>query len=505
MVDDFDGDILVVGLGPVGAVLTGLLGQAGLRVLAIDKSLEIYPLPRAAHFDHEIMRVFQQLGIVDEVLEHTRAATAYEFRAADGRVLVRFDRMDELTPLGWCTSYMFNQPGVERAIRDRLAADPRIEMRLGHAFADVRQHPDSVSVDIAGPEGSYTVKVAYVVGCDGAWSPVREATGSALEDYSFDEPWLVVDTLPRPGSRPLEVNLQICDPARPTTCVQMGPGRHRWEFMLLPGEQPEDVLADKFVEALLAPWEVDVAIERKAVYRFHGLIAERWRDGRLLIAGDAAHQMPPFAGQGMCSGIRDGANLAWKLASVIQQNADDAILDSYQREREPNVRSYIGLAIEMGRVVCTLDPDVAAARDAKMSAALEAGVPALPPVEPPVLTGPYVLEATAGAGRLFPQPVARRGEKVVGRLDDQLGPGAWLIVMGTAPQGATTGLTVVQTNEERLASFRTALEGWLARHGAVAVLVRPDRIVFGTGDAVALADAWASALATPEMKAHALA
>jgi 3-(3-hydroxy-phenyl)propionate hydroxylase len=484
--------VLVVGLGPVGATLAGLLADAGVQVLAVDKSAEVYPLPRAAHFDHEIMRIFQQLGIADAVLAHARPLPVYEFRNAQGEVLLRLGGDgDRPAPSGWASGYMFNQPGVEHALRAKLAASPLVDVRLGVAFKSLVSGPDSVEAVLDSPDGELRVEADYIIGCDGAWSPVREAIGGKLIDLQFDEPWLVIDALPRRGCKLPEVNLQICDPARPTTCVLMGPGRHRWEFMLLPGETPEQVLDDAFIHDLLAPWNVDVEIERKAVYRFHGLVADRWRDSRVIIAGDAAHQMPPFAGQGMCSGIRDAANLAWKLADVLAGRAGPDLLDTYQAEREPNVRAYIGLAIGMGRVVCTLDPELARARDEQMLAAQAAGIPAVPPAEPPAFSGAAVLEGAPGAGRPFPQPTHRAGDEVW-RLDDFTGSGPWLLSRSQVP--ATPGVTAMTLDDARLALFRAPLDAWLSAHGAEAVLVRPDRHVFGTGSTSTLTKAWANAL-----------
>ena len=342
--------------------------------------------------------------------------------------------------------------------------------------------------EVAGPDGPLRIDARYVVGCDGAWSRVREAIGAGLEDLEFDEPWLVIDAIPRPGASMPEINLQICDPARPTTCVLMGPGRHRWEFMMLPGETAEAVLEDAFIAGLLAPWNVDVEIERKAVYRFHGLVADTWRAGPVLIAGDAAHQTPPFAGQGMCAGIRDAANLAWKLAAILAGRASDALLDSYQIEREPNARAYIQVAIGMGRVVCTLDPAMAQARNAQMLAARQSGAAPLPPAAPPPMTGPLVLKGAPRAGSMFPQPVADTQ-----RLDDVLGPGAWLIGQ-TSPSAAAADVTVIALQDPRLAPFRQRIASWLASHAAEAVLVRPDRYVFGSGAPADLAAAWSKAL-----------
>lgn len=480
-----DTDVLIVGLGPVGAALAALLGDLGVRTLVVEKDQEVYPLPRAAHFDHEIMRLFQQLGVAEAVMAHARPAPVYEFRAADGAVLMLFDGPAKTASSGWRASYMFHQPGLENALRARLAGQAAVEVRLGYSFVEMAEDADRVRAVIEGPTGLEIVRARYVVGCDGASSPVRAAMGGELFDYGFDEPWLVVDARVEEGARTPDVNLQICDPERPTTCVLMGPGRHRWEFMLKPGETTEQALSDDFVLPLIATWDCGpVALERRAVYRFHGLVAKTWRRGRVLLAGDAAHQMPPFAGQGMCSGLRDAANLAWKLAAVLD-GADEALLDTYQTEREPHVRAFIELAIHMGRVVCTLDPEAAAARDAAMLAQPQG---AAPPTPAPPLGPGHVLAGAPGAGELFIQTWAEgRG------LDDILGPGPWLIARDGVAN--TSGLTAVPLADPRLDGHREALSAWLAAHGpdgrgADAVLVRPDRYVFGAGDPAQLIDAW---------------
>ena len=491
-----DADVLIVGLGPVGAALAGLLADAGLRSIAVERDTDVYPLPRAAHFDHEIMRLFQQLGLADAVLPHTRPAPAYEFRSASGEVLISLPDSSRPAPSGWAGGYMFNQPAVETALRAKLAASPLADVRLGHTFEGLRQENDHVSAVIRGPDGPATVTARYLVGCDGAWSPVREAIGGTLFDYQFDEPWLVIDVKVRGKGKTPRVNLQICDPARPTTCVLMGPGRHRWEFMLLPGETAEGMLDDGVIRDLLAPWNCgdDIEIDRKAVYRFHGLVANTWRKGRVLLAGDSAHQMPPFAGQGMCSGLRDAANLAWKLKAVLRDGASEAILDTYQQEREPHVRGYIELAIGMGKVVCTLDRAVAAERDAGMLAARESGVSPLPPAGAKPMEEGVILKGAPEAGAMFFQPWAAGPDRK--GLDDILGQGAWLIVDGPAPR-TLPWLTVASLADPRLAPFRDALSRWLSARGATAVLVRPDRYVFGTGEADGLVEAYAKALAIP--------
>lgn len=468
----YDCDVLVAGLGPVGAALCALLAREGVSAIAVEKDGEVYPLPRAAHFDHEIMRLFQKLGIAEEMEAASQVASVYEFRNAAGQVLMRYDLVAQGSPSGWAPSYMFHQPSLEVALR-RLAGDsPLIDMRLRRTLMSFTQDADGVTARVEGPDGPETIRARWLVGCDGAKSPVREALGIDMSDYGFDEPWLVIDAVVSDPSRLPTANLQICDPARPTTCVLMSKGRHRWEFMLLPGETPEDLLDDAVIRTLLEPWNCEdcVEIERKAVYRFHGRVADRWREGRVLLAGDAAHQTPPFAGQGMCSGLRDVDNLAWKLAAVLKAGADPALLDSYQTEREPHVRGVIELAIAMGRVVCIADPAAAAMRDVGMLAQRQAGHEAPPP--PSTKLGPGVSLGGAG-GEYFPQPWADGA-----RMDDLLGEGPWLITRQSLADGA-------------LAPFADRLRPWLESRDVEAVLVRPDRYVFGTGTAKALEKAWA--------------
>lgn len=484
---DFDCDVLVVGLGPVGSTLTALLARRGVKVIAVERDAAVYPLPRAVHFDHEIMRLFQQLGIAEEVLSHTRDLPHYEFRAADGRLLMMMPPPRE-TPSGWGGGYMFHQPGLDGVLRKLIGALPEADIRLGAKLKDFSQDADGVTAHIETADGVQTLRARYLVGCDGAWSPVRETIGGGLFDYQFDEPWLVVDAKVTEASRVPDVNIQLCDPARPTTCVLSGPGRHRWEFMMLPGETPEAMLDDAVIQGLIEPWECGaVQIERKAVYRFHGLVANRWRAGRVMIAGDAAHQTPPFAGQGMCSGLRDAANLAWKLDAVLKGGATDALLDTYQSEREPHVRAAIELAIGMGRVVCTLDPEAAAQRDAGMLAAQASGAPPMPPLPPPPFTAGCVLVGSPAAGTLFPQPTLSQGAERK-RMDDLFGDAALLITRTAAPSG--DDVAVLSLDSASLAPFKPALEEWLSKQGVEAVLVRPDRYVFGTGEPAALLAAW---------------
>ena len=471
----FDCDVLIAGGGPTGVTLAVLLARRGMKVIVVEKEAGIYPLPRAAHIDHEGMRILQEAGVADAVMATSRRAARYDFLNAKGKVLMRFEGADQIGPGGWPRANMIHQPSVEAALRGLLAGFENAALHSQWELVSFTDDGEGVTAQLATPEGERTIRARHLVAADGARSPVRKAAGIAFEDLNFEEPWLVIDVFVDDPSRLPDANLQICNPERPTTCVLMGEGRHRWEFMILAGETAEQVSDDAFVEKLLEPWNVKgaVRLERKAVYTFRARTAKHWRKGRVLLAGDAAHQMPPFAGQGMCSGLRDAANLAWKLAAVIGDKAPDSLLDSYQPEREPNLRGIIEMAIMMGRMVCTTNKWSAFARDAKFRLARALGkLPDRPPDYPPIIAG-AILTGSPAAGSYFPQPAAADGT----RLDERLGLGHWLIARD-------------ELATPRLAPFASALRGWLDKFGAEAVLVRPDRFVFGTGTVAELEAGW---------------
>ncbi|WP_310533713.1 bifunctional 3-(3-hydroxy-phenyl)propionate/3-hydroxycinnamic acid hydroxylase [Novosphingobium sp.] len=481
-------DVAIVGAGPVGAALAALLGQAGLRTFIGETNESIYPLPRAAHFDHEIMRIFQQIGITDAIAPSIVASDRYVFRNKAGDILLDFDLRGS-ADTGW-RGYMMHQPGIERAIRDRIAGDSKVELRTGVSFKALDDDGTSVRSTWIGPDGEFEIQSTFLVGCDGAWSPVRESLGIGFEDLGFDEPWLVLDLLVDDDNDLPDLNIQLCDPERPTTYVIMGKNRRRFEFMMLPGETTEVMLDDEKIAKLLSAWSSRgiVEVERKAVYRFHALVAKQWHQGRVFLAGDAAHQMPPFAGQGMCSGIRDAHALSWRLPLALKSANTEHLFDSYQAEREPHVRAITQAAIETGRVVCIHDPAAAAERDRHMIEARRTGAP-LPDISSPPLALAFGLPDTASAGSRFFQPVVTEGGKDT-RLDDILGPGGWLISRGQMDLPVTPGLTQFKLDDARLAAFREALASRLDEANAAALLVRGDRYVFASGNPAELAAAF---------------
>src|SRR6202521_1965566 len=370
-------DAIIVGYGPVGATAAALLVRYGLRVAVVEQSAAIYDRPRAITLDHEVMRIFQACGAAAAIAPLTAPHPGTHYLGVDGQIIRIFDPLPPPHPLGWPPSGTFVQPQVEAVLRARVAASGQVDVFLSHEATDFGQTGDGVDLTVrdAGGQATRVLNARYLLGCDGANSFVRKRLGLALEHLAFDEWWMVVDVrLQRPVDLPQKC-IQYCWPLRPATFI-VGPGNlRRWEIKLLPGETPEEFGGRENVVEQLRRFVDPAAIEvwRSAVYRFHAVVAERWLAGRVFLLGDAAHQTPPFLGQGMCAGIRDASNLAWKLALVLRGNAGDALLDSYEVERKPHVRSVVASAKEFGKIIGELDHEAAVARDARLRAELKSG------------------------------------------------------------------------------------------------------------------------------------
>lgn len=471
-------DIIITGLGPAGAALCGLLARRGLRVIGLEKSREVFPLPRAAHIDHTGLRTVQELGCLDALLPRVIRNQSLDLVNARHELLVRVDA-SQPSVSGLPTSVYFYQPEFDQALRTALAALPGADARFGTEMTGFTQDAEGVTVATRDDRGrTDSLRARWLVGCDGAWSPVREAIGSRLESLNFDERWLVLDidlTAAAPDL-PADRVIQVCDPARPHLTTPISKGRQRFEFMLMEGDDPEAIQQPESVARLLSSWLAPESyrVARRAIYTFHGLVADRWRAGRVLIAGDAAHMMPPFLGQGMCSGLRDVANLAWKLDAVVQGGAPEALLDTYQAERSPHVKRITEAAIDFGRLVCVTDPAAAAERDRRLLDADPGERDRLSFQLPRFEPGPLVLD---GGGGLFIQPVVG-GQ----RLDDLVGPRFLVLARDAGALGGSAawwhGIGAHVTTLAALGDPATAR--WMDRFGAGVVVVRPDRYVLGT-------------------------
>lgn len=484
-------DVAIVGYGPCGAVAAGLLGGQGIRTWVCDKSTEIYDKPRAFALDHEIMRVFQQLGIHAQILEHAEPFTPSEFYGVDGQLIKRFSTVEPPFPLAFPPSLVFNQPAAEQAIRAHVGSLADVQVALGHEVIDLAQDADGVTLQVQAPDGSsHEVRASYVIACDGASSTVRRRVGIALEDLGFDQPWLVVDVMVNDaGAAKLpQASVQYCEPQRPSTYL-IGPGLHRrWEMSINDGEDARQLATPEAAWKLLSRWitPADGTLWRQASYRFHALVAERWRAGRVFIAGDAAHQQPPFLGQGMCQGIRDVANLAWKIQAVLSGNAGDALLDTYGAERKAHVKALTSRIKAIGKIIGERDLAAARERDAQLLAQCSGVVPSVPrqDVQPPLETGLLSPDILPGVGSIFPQPWLLSGNS--GRRMDEVCGTGWRVVLaaGADPGFATAArsgpdLRIVPIGITGMQDKDGVVALWMLRHACSAAIVRPDHYVYG--------------------------
>ncbi|MBA2402405.1 MAG: bifunctional 3-(3-hydroxy-phenyl)propionate/3-hydroxycinnamic acid hydroxylase [Bradyrhizobium sp.] len=498
--------VVVVGHGPSGVIAASLLGDRNIRTLAIDRQRDVYDKPRAIAIDHEILRLLDNLGAAERVLPFIAPFPASQHFGARGQLIRRIDMVSEPYPLGYTPSMVFTQPPVEAALREHAAAYDSVDVELGTGLIGFDQSPDRVTLHLRDDkQATRSVTADYVIACDGASSGTRQALGIAFEDLVFDEPWLVVDLRVNQaalGKLP-ETAAQFCDPSRPTSFI-VGPGNHRrFEIMLLPGEDPREMEEPTQVWRLLARWLTpdDAALWRAASYRFHALVAQQWRRGRVFLAGDAAHQQPPFIGQGMCQGIRDVGNLVWKLDRVLSGQSDAGLLDTYGEERIEHVRQLTTRIKAIGHVICERDPVAAEARDVRILGE-GGGLPRTftrQEIVPPLQKGLLAFPLEPAHGTLFPQPWIRTS---VGRrlLDSVAGTGWRLVLDARNPLAlspemradlARLGMRLIrvgsadaaaQAGHDTVIEEDGVLAAWFDRHGCRAAIVRPDHYVFGVAN-----------------------
>jgi len=500
--------VVIVGAGPVGVSAAILLAQHGVDALVVERWDDIYPLPRAVHLDDEVYRVLADLGVAEEFARITMPTLGLRLIDDKRRTMAEFERSDPLGPHGYPPANMFDQPDLERILRDRLATFTGTTLSAGTELVDIQRDPaDSdllrVRLRTLATGEEYAVVTRAVLGCDGANSTVRGCIGAMLEDLGFEERWIVADVRSDEALPIWQGVHQLCHPRRAGTLMQVGPGRYRWEFQLLDGETPEQLLAGGALAELIQPWLGRVRFEdleliKHAEYTFKARIADRWRDGRVFLLGDAAHLTPPFIGQGLCAGLRDAANLGWKLAAVLTGRAGETLLDSYEPERRPHARALVKKAVTVGWAMTGGQDKAAHVR--RLALALATRIPgttdAVLDTNPPRFPDTVAVRRSGRRDRVtggqVPQPFVRlNGARV--RLDAVTGSGHSVLVtaepdpalvsaageagaalvrvvpVAGTPTGPTAYPVVVDEDGHLLE--------WLRRTRTTAVLLRPDHVV----------------------------
>ncbi len=501
-------DVALIGYGPVSKVLSMMLARQGRSVAVFERFPEAYALPRAVCIDHELYRVLHTAGFAREVEAVTQPAPLYQWFNADWKLLLEIDWTQESIS-GGPDVHFVHQPTLEASLDAAVGKHPNISVHRGWEGIGLSQTPDHATVEIRSTVNgeTKTVDCRYLVGVDGANSFVRESLGITRDDLGFEADWLILDMLLNEGLTHESLGIpaagQYCNPVRPTTIVpggmQNGRVCRRWEFMRLPHETKADMESTEAVWRLLGRWvKPDQAeLVRHTIYTFRSLLANQWRVGRVLLAGDAAHLMPPFMGQGMCAGMRDAWNLSWKLGLILDGKAAPSLLDTYMEERRPHVTDIIRASIYLGQIICIADPEKAAERDRAFL-----GGTAPPPPHFPSLVQGLLHEPSSDplAGKLSPHGTVTSGGRT-GRYDDLIEPGFTIVSRAGDARAAlgagqktfleAIGATFVSVTDQQTSDASSLIDvdgkfiPFLTSHGVEAIIVRPDFYIFGSAPTLA--------------------
>ena len=462
-------DVIIVGLGPTGGTLANLLALNGFSILILEREKNLYALPRAVHFDDEIMRVFQTIGITKKFIKNTIVNKGTKFVNSDGKVLLDWPRPKSITENGWYPSYRFHQPDLERNLRNRLKTFKKVKLMQNTEVIKIKNNKNLVNLLFKSKNKLRKVYSKYVIGCDGARSTTREQIGSVLDNLGFTQKWAVVDLILRKNKNKLpDRTIQYSNSERPATYCRNVGKRRRWEFAIRDNESEKEILSDKYIWNFLKPWlnPKDAFLERKAIYIFQSAIARKWRKGRIFIAGDAAHLMPPFMGQGMCAGIRDASNLAWKISWCIKNNHNEKFLDSYQTERFSNAKEYIETTMRMGEFVNAVGSE----NITDNISSGPGGTKSMQSIKPKLGVG-LGSNKDKNRGKIFPQLKMKNGET----LDDKFSRSPLLLASSKISKKISLKKIHSITDKDI-----KGLSNLLKSYKAEAIIVRPDRFILKT-------------------------
>ena len=463
-------DVAIVGFGPTGGTLANLLALQGFSILIIEKEKSFYPLPRAVHFDDEIMRVFQTIGITDKFLKHTIINKGTKFVNSKNRVVLDWPRPRSVTENGWYPSYRFHQPDLERKLRRRLKDFKKVSIMQNTKVNSLKEEKNLVKICIENINNNKIseIRAKYIIGCDGARSTIRKQIKAKFQNLGFTQKWAVVDLILKKNKKELpDRTIQYSNSKRPATYCRNVGKRRRWEFAINNAESEKKVLSNSYIWNFLKPWlkPSEAIMERKTIYTFQSAISKKWKKGRVFLAGDAAHLMPPFMGQGMCAGVRDASNLAWKIAYCLKNNHSEKLLNTYQSERYSNVIEYIKTTVKMGEFVNA----VGTSNITGEVSSTQNGQKSMKSIKPKLGKGLGKIN-DKNRGKIFPQFKLKNGKS----LDNKFFDKPLLIISSKYKKKLPKKINYINSNTAK------GLNEYMLNLKIDAFVVRPDRFILNS-------------------------
>ena len=463
-------DVVIVGFGPTGGTLANLLALQGFSILIIEKEKSFYPLPRAVHFDDEIMRVFQTIGITDKFLKHTIINKGTKFVNSKNQVVLDWPRPRSITENGWYPSYRFHQPDLERKLRRRLKEFKKVSIMQNTKVNSLKEEKNLVKICIENINNNKIseIRAKYIIGCDGARSTIRKQIKAKFQNLGFTQKWAVVDLILKKNKKELpDRTIQYSNSKRPATYCRNVGKRRRWEFAINNAESEKKVLSNSYIWNFLKPWlkPSEASLERKTIYTFQSAISKKWKKGRVFLAGDAAHLMPPFMGQGMCAGVRDASNLAWKIAYCLKNNHSEKLLNTYQSERYSNVIEYIKTTVKMGEFVNA----VGTSNITGEVSSTQNGQKSMKSIKPKLGKGLGKIN-DKNRGKIFPQFKLKNGKS----LDNKFFDKPLLIISSKYKKKLPKKINYINSNTAK------GLNEYMLNLKIDAFVVRPDRFILNS-------------------------